>query len=78
VNWIGQTLALVLNPADYAQVQHSAIPVHLQIDLPTADLFLATGVYDLSTHRAGTLEISLQPKSFQESSPTPTSGATRE
>jgi hypothetical protein len=78
VNWTGQTLALILNPSDYAQVLRSAIPVHLQIDLPSADLFLTTGVYDLATHKAGTLEISLQPQSAAESSPSPTSEAIRQ
>lgn len=57
VNWTGQTLGLVLNPTSYAQVQHAGIPIHLQIDLPLADLSLSTGVYDLNAHRAGTLEI---------------------
>jgi len=46
-NWTGETLALTLNAASYAQVQRAGIPVHLQIDLPQADLSLATGVYDL-------------------------------
>ena len=73
VNWTGQTVALALNPADYAQVQRSAIPIHLQIDLPAADLFLSTGVLDLSTHKTGTLEIPLQPQSTAESSPIPPS-----
>lgn len=57
VNWTGQTLALVLNPASYAQIQHAGIPIHLQLDLPNADATLSTGVYDLNAHRAGTLEI---------------------
>jgi hypothetical protein len=68
VNWTGQTLSLIFNPADYAQVQHSAVPVHLQIDLPAADLFLTTGVYDLTTRKAGTLEVPLQPQSAANAS----------
>jgi len=63
VNWTGQTLALAFSPADYAQVLRSAIPIHLQIDFPSADLFLTTGVYDLSSHKTGTLEIPLSPQS---------------
>jgi VWFA-related protein len=63
VNWTGQTLALALPPASYAQVLRVGIPVHLQIDLPQADLSLSTGVFDLTAHKAGTLEIALQPQS---------------
>jgi VWFA-related protein len=77
VNWTGQTLALVYSPADYAQVLRSAIPFHLQIDLPTADLFLTTGVYDLSSHKTGTLEISLPPQSTPDSPASPPSAANR-
>jgi hypothetical protein len=63
VNWTGQTLALILNPDSYAQVRRVGIPVHLQIDLPSADLSLATGVYDLTAHKAGTLEIPIPAQS---------------
>jgi VWFA-related protein len=63
VNWTGETLGLNLNPAAYAQVQRAGIPVHLQIDLPTAELSLSTGVCDLTAHKAGTLEIALTAQS---------------
>jgi VWFA-related protein len=63
VNWTGQTLALVLNPNSYAQVQRVGIPVHLQIDLPLGALSLSTGVYDLTAHKTGTLEIALTAQS---------------
>jgi VWFA-related protein len=63
VNWTGQTLALVLNPNSYAQVQRVGIPVHLQIDLPQGALSLSTGVYDLTAHKAGTLEIAIAAQS---------------
>jgi hypothetical protein len=65
-NWTGETLALTLNAASYAQVQRAGIPVHLQIDLPQADLSLATGVYDLTAHKAGTLEIAVPAQSVAE------------
>ena len=57
INWTGQTFGMVLNPDSYAQIKRAGIPVHLQLDLPQADLTLATGIYDLNAHRAGTLEI---------------------
>ena len=65
VNWAGETLGLTLNAASYAQVERIGIPVHLQLDLPAAELSLASGVYDLSAHKAGTLEIPLVTKVAQ-------------
>ena len=62
-NWTGNTLAISLNAASYAEVQRSGIPVHLEIDLPSSGAWLATGVYDLTARRAGTLEIQLAPQS---------------
>jgi len=64
LNWTGETLGLTLNPASYAQVERIGIPVHLQLDLPAEGLSLATGVYDLAAHKAGTLEIALDAKSI--------------
>jgi VWFA-related protein len=57
VNWTGETLALILKPPAYAQIMRGGIPVHLQLDLPAANLSLSTGVYDLVARRAGTLEV---------------------
>jgi VWFA-related protein len=65
VNWAGETLGITLNAASYAQVERIGIPVHLQLDLPDANLSLATGVYDLNAHKAGTLEIPLVTKAAQ-------------
>jgi VWFA-related protein len=63
VNWTGETLGLVLNPDSYAQVERAGIPVHLQLDLPQSDLWLSTGVYDLTARKAGTLEIPIAAQS---------------
>ena len=57
MNWTGQTLGLSFDAATYAQIQRSGIPAHLQIDLPQSGVSLATGVYDLTVGKAGTLEI---------------------
>lgn len=61
-NWTGQTLSISLNEADYSKVQRSGIPIHLQLDVPQTQVFLSTGVYDLTARKAGTLEIFLQPQ----------------
>jgi VWFA-related protein len=57
LNWTGQTMGLNLDAKTYAAIQHSGIPAHLEIDLPNTDVYLATGVYDFSANKAGTLEI---------------------
>ena len=62
LNWAGTTQAMELTPDLYAAIQRSGLPAHLEIDLPSnQDVYLATGVYDLETGKAGTLEIPLRP-----------------
>jgi hypothetical protein len=61
LNWQGGTLAMNLDPDVYAAIQLRGIPAHFEIDLPSnKDVFLATGVYDLETGKAGTLEIPIK------------------
>ena len=58
LNWQGGTLAMNLAPDTYAAIQRSGVPAHFEIDVPSdKDVFLATGVYDRETGKAGTLEI---------------------
>jgi VWFA-related protein len=57
VNWAGGTQGMNLSPDVYASIQKSGIPAHMEIDLPNADVYLETGVYDWGTSKAGTLEI---------------------
>jgi hypothetical protein len=58
LNWQGGTLAMNLVPDVYAAIQRSGVPAHFEIDVPSdRDVFLATGVYDWETGKAGTLEI---------------------
>jgi VWFA-related protein len=59
LNWTKQTLGLSFDPANYAAIQKSGIPAHLEIDLPNTDVYLATGIYDFEATKAGTLEIPL-------------------
>lgn len=58
-NWTGQTLAISLNAEDFKKAQQAGMPIHLLLDVPQSQLFLSTGVYDLSGNKAGTLEIPL-------------------
>lgn len=60
VNWASETETIHLNPSEYASVLHSGIPAHLEIDLPRgAAVRMVTGIYDLNSGLAGTLEASL-------------------
>jgi VWFA-related protein len=58
LNWQGGTLAMNLAPDVFAAIQRFGVPAHFEIDVPSdRDVFLATGVYDWESGKAGTLEI---------------------
>ena len=57
LNWTGSTANLNLKPTTFASIEKSGLRAHMEIDLPKADVYLATGVYDWNTGKAGTLEI---------------------
>ena len=59
LNWTGATLRSKLDAATYASMEKSGVPVHMEIDVPRGDAYLATGIYDLQADRVGTLEIPL-------------------
>jgi VWFA-related protein len=59
LNWIVRELQLAVPPDRFAEVNTMGFPVHLEIDLPTSDIYLRSGVYDLGWNRAGTLEVPL-------------------
>jgi VWFA-related protein len=57
LNWQARSIGLSIRPEQYAIAQASGIPFHFDIDAPPGDVYMRTGVYDLSSSRAGTLEI---------------------
>jgi hypothetical protein len=59
VNWTGGVMALSLSEAQYAKAQQTGIAAPMEIDLPEAELSLATGIWDVNTQRAGTLQVSV-------------------
>jgi VWFA-related protein len=59
LNWTGSTANLNLKPASFDSIEKSGLRAHMEIDLPKGDAWLATGVYDWNTSKAGTLEIPL-------------------
>jgi VWFA-related protein len=61
INWNGGTQMMDLPAQTYAAIQKSGIPAHIEIDVPQDQpVVLSSGVYDLSTGKAGTLQIPLQ------------------
>jgi hypothetical protein len=55
----GGTLNLNVTDAAYTAIQRSGVPAHIELDIPKGEAYLATGVYDWATNKAGTLEIPL-------------------
>jgi VWFA-related protein len=61
LNWVGGTMVLDLNSTAYAEIQKTGIRAHAELDVPLTNVYLSTGVYDLTANKAGTLEIPLAP-----------------
>jgi VWFA-related protein len=59
LNWAGGTLRMDLDAATYTDTLKSGLKGHAEIDVPDTDVYLATGVYDVETGKAGTLEVAL-------------------
>jgi VWFA-related protein len=57
LNWEARSIGLSVKPEQYAAAQAGGIPFHFDIDAPPGDVYLRTGIYDLTSSRAGTLEI---------------------
>jgi VWFA-related protein len=69
LNWMVRMLDLTLAPDRYAAVQASGLSFSLEIDVPAADVYLRSGVYDQGSSRAGTLEIPLAALAAQAAAP---------
>jgi len=59
LNWEARTIGLAIKPEQNAIAEKSGILFHFDLDTPGGDVYLRTGIYDLSSQRAGTLEIPL-------------------
>jgi VWFA-related protein len=57
LNWMVRMLELTLPPDRYAVAQAKGVSFSLEIDVPTATVYLRSGVYDQGSSKAGTLEI---------------------
>lgn len=56
---IKQKLPVHLRPDVYQALQRVGLQLHEEIDLPKGDIYLETGIYDLTASHAGTLGIPL-------------------
>ena len=59
LNWEYRIFNLAIHPEQNAIAQNSGIPFYFDIDAPPGDVYLRTGIYAVSSSRAGTLEIPL-------------------
>jgi VWFA-related protein len=59
LNWMVRMLKLSVPPDRYAAMQAKGLSFMLEIDVPAADVYLRSGVYDQGSSKAGTLEIPL-------------------
>ena len=59
LNWTGNSANFNLKPATFASIEKSGLRAHMEIDIPKGEAWLATGIYDWNTGKAGTLEIPL-------------------
>jgi VWFA-related protein len=59
LNWTGNTANFNLKPATFTSIEKSGLRARMEIDIPQGEAWLATGVYDWNTGKAGTLEIPL-------------------
>ena len=59
LNAISKKIPIRLHADVLAKMQRVGFQLHEEIDLPEADVFLQTGIYDLTANHAGTLEIPL-------------------
>ncbi len=69
VNWMVRMLQLTLPPDRFAIVEQKGLFFSLEIDIPPSALYLRSGVYDLGSNKAGTLEIPLGSLVAQASAP---------
>ena len=66
LNWLVRKQEMSFKAQSYAAAQAAGLQMHYEIDVPTDLLskdtvYLRTGVYDLRSRNAGTLEVSLHP-----------------
>jgi len=59
LNWMLRQINLNMDAAHYTAAQASGVNLYLEIDAPNDGVSLRSGIYDLNSSLAGTLEIAL-------------------
>lgn len=60
LNWIVRSMRTTLKPSVYPAVQKTGVQFHQEIDVPSGDTqYLRSGIYDLESNTAGTIEVPL-------------------
>ncbi len=59
LNWQVRSVGLAIRPEQMAIAEGTGIPLHFDLDVPSGDVYLRTGIYDEESSRTGTLEIPL-------------------
>jgi VWFA-related protein len=59
MNWLVRSMEFSLDPERYAAFRRVGLQLHYEIDAPLGSAYLRSGVYDLASGKAGTLEIPL-------------------
>jgi VWFA-related protein len=59
VNWMVRMLQVRVPPERYAQAQANGVGFNLELDVPASGVYLRSGLYDMGSNKAGTMEIPL-------------------
>lgn len=59
VNWLVRMLQVRVPGERYEQAQANGVVFNLEFDMPAAGVYLRSGLYDMGSNKAGTLEIPL-------------------
>jgi len=59
VNSIVRSADISLNPELYMTFEKTGVPLHEEIEVPDTNVYLRTGIYEIETGKAGTLEVPL-------------------
>ena len=57
LNAVSRKVPIRILPDVFAKMQSVGFQLHEEMDLPNTEVFLQTGIYDLSSNHAGTLEV---------------------
>jgi VWFA-related protein len=57
LNWMVRMIQFALPPDRYAAVEATGLSFAMEIDVPASNVYLRSGIYDLGSSKAGTLEI---------------------